>query len=206
MGFFHTRTDENFFEQLTEIAQNLIIGTDFLERLVHADMHTRDGLRNELHAVENASDDLTHAYMNKVNLSFITPLDRDDMSELAYRLDDCMDMIDEAGNLIVVYQVGELPNYLKKQVDILKQCAAATAAAMPHLKTLKELREYWVEINRLENQADQVYMRALSEIVNNITDPILVIKLKDITERLEDATDAYEHLAALVEGVAIKES
>ena len=77
---------------------------------------------------------------------------------------------------------------------------------MPRLKTLDELSEYWVEVNRLENQADQIYMHCLSDIVNNNPVPIAVIKLKDVTERLEDACDAFEHLAALVEGIAIKES
>lgn len=206
MGLFNRRKDESFFELLTEIAGNLITGTNILSRLVKSDLDQRDGLRDELHVVENHSDDLTHAFMNKVNQSFITPLDRDDMSQIAYRLDDCMDLTDEAATLIVVYQVDTLTEDILKQVEILEKCAELTAEAMPRLKTLSELKEYWVEINRLENQADRIYMRALSAIVNQISDPIQVIKLKDITERLEEACDAYEHLAALVEGIAIKES
>ncbi|MCI6584647.1 MAG: DUF47 family protein [Mobiluncus sp.] len=206
MGLFNRRKDESFFELLTEIAGNLITGTNLLSRLVKSDLDQRDGLRDELHVVENHSDDLTHAFMNKVNQSFITPLDRDDMSQIAYRLDDCMDLTDEAATLIVVYQVDTLTEDILKQVEILEKCAELTAEAMPRLKTLSELKEYWVEINRLENQADRIYMRALSAIVNQISDPIQVIKLKDITERLEEACDAYEHLAALVEGIAIKES
>ncbi len=206
MGLFNRRKDESFFELLTEIAGNLITGTNLLSRLVKSDLDQRDGLRDELHVVENHSDDLTHAFMNKVNQSFITPLDRDDMSQIAYRLDDCMDLTDEAATLIVVYQVDTLTEDILKQVEILEKCAELTAEAMPRLKTLSELKEYWVEINRLENQADRIYMRALSAIVNQISDPIQVIKLKDITERLEEACDAYERLAALVEGIAIKES
>ncbi|MDD7542461.1 MAG: DUF47 family protein [Mobiluncus porci] len=206
MGLFNRRKDESFFELLTEIAGNLITGTNILSRLVKSDLDQRDGLRDELHVVENHSDDLTHAFMNKVNQSFITPLDRDDMSQIAYRLDDCMDLTDEAATLIVVYQVDTLTEDILKQVEILEKCAELTAEAMPRLKTLSELKEYWVEINRLENQADRIYMRALSAIVNQISDPIQVIKLKDITERLEEACDAYERLAALVEGIAIKES
>lgn len=206
MGLFNRRKDESFFELLTEIAGNLITGTNILSRLVKSDLDQHDGLRDELHVVENHSDDLTHAFMNKVNQSFITPLDRDDMSQIAYRLDDCMDLTDEAATLIVVYQVDTLTEDILKQVEILEKCAELTAEAMPRLKTLSELKEYWVEINRLENQADRIYMRALSAIVNQISDPIQVIKLKDITERLEEACDAYEHLAALVEGIAIKES
>ena len=206
MGLVHRAKDEGFFEQLTEIAGNLIEGADILAKLMALPPEQRDAERNNLHAVENSSDDLTHAFMNKINQTFVTPLDRDDLSELAYRLDDCMDLIDEAGNLIVVYQLQELPECLHKQAAILQKCAAVTAKAMPRLKTLDELREYWVEVNRLENQADQIYMHCLSDIVNNNPDPIAVIKLKDITERLEDACDAFEHLAALVEGIAIKES
>ena len=109
MGLFHRAKDERFFEQLTEIAGNLIEGTDILAKLMALPPAQRDAERNDLHAVENSSDDLTHAFMNKINQTFVTPLDRDDLSELAYRLDDCMDLIDEAGNLIVVYQLQEIP-------------------------------------------------------------------------------------------------
>ena len=207
MGLFSRhRNDEGFFELLTDIANNLIEGTAYLSKLVQAPAAQRENLRNQLHAVDNECDDLTHEYLNKVNQSFVTPLDRDDMSSLAYLLDDCMDLTDEAGAFIVLYQVNDLPADLLKQVEILEKCAKVTAEAMPHLQDLRNLRSYWVEINRIENQGDQIYMRALSDIVNHTPDPILLIKLKALTQRLEDAVAGYERLAGLVEGISIKES
>lgn len=206
MRFGRNRENGSFFELLTQIAGNLIEGTDYLSKILQASAKDREGLRNELHAVENSSDDLTHGFMNQVNQTFVTPLDRDDLALLASNLDDIMDMTDEAGNLIVVYKLEDLPEGVAGQVDILQKCARLTAEAMPNLRLLEGLREYWVEINRLENQADQIYMRTLMSIFDEVTDPIQIIKLKDIIEALERSVDAYETLASTIESIAIKES
>lgn len=205
---FGRRQHENdsFFEILTQAANNLIEGTDYMARICNASPAEREGLRNELHAVENSSDDLTHSFMNHINQTFVTPLDRDDLVSLAYAIDDCMDQVDEAGNLIVVYKINELPSGITGQIEVLQKCAELTAAAIPNLKTLEDLREYWVEINRLENQGDQIYMRTLMSLFDNIKDPILLIKLKDIISALEGAIDSYEDLASTIENIAIKES
>ncbi|MDO5671232.1 MAG: DUF47 family protein [Actinomycetaceae bacterium] len=206
MHFRPNDNDASFFSLLTQSAQNLIEGTAYLAQILQANEEQREGLRHELHAVENASDEITHQFMSKVNQTFVTPLDRNDLTELCSNLDTCMDRTDEAGNLIVIYKVGQLPSGVAKQVDILTSCAQLTAEATPGLKTLQNLRDYWVEINRLENQGDQIYMNTLMKIFETVTDPILLIKYKDIIESLEKAIDSYETLATLIETIAIKES
>lgn len=205
--FGHRRHDDNsFFELLTKAAHNLVEGSALLAQILGAPSVEREALRNELHAVENSSDEITHEFMKQVNLTFVTPLDRDDLSTLVSRLDDCMDLIDEVGNFIAIYKIESLPESVTKQVEVLQKCAELTVQAMPNLKTLEDLREYWVEINRLENQGDQIYMRGLVQLFDEVTDPIELIKQRDVLEKLESACDAYESLASTIESIAIKES
>ena len=114
--------------------------------------------------LEHAADESTHAIMRKVNSSFITPFDREDIYALASNLDDCMDLMEAAVDLIVLYQIDELPAGVADQVEVLGRMAELTADAMPRLRSMKDLSEYWIEINRLENQADQLYRRLLAEL------------------------------------------
>jgi predicted phosphate transport protein (TIGR00153 family) len=144
--------------------------------------------------------------MRKVNSSFITPFDREDIYGLAANLDDCMDLMEAAVDLIVLYRIGELPSGIAAQVEVLARMSELTAEAMPRLRSMSDLQEYWIEINRLENQADQVYRRLLAELFNNGADAITVLKLKEVIDELEAAADAFEKVAHAVESIAVKES
>lgn len=159
-----------------------------------------------LHDIEHQNDELTHRVANLLDATFVTPMDRDDIRVLAGALDDCMDYLDEAGDMIVLYRLGDIPRRLTKQVDILEQCAKLTAQAMPKLRKKENLKDYTVEINDLENKGDKAYRKMLVEIFESDIDPILVIKIKDVLESLEAACDSFEHLANVVETIYIKES
>lgn len=200
----------SFFEILTSQADQLVIGVDLLTTLFKAPESERGELRDRLHQVEHQSDDINHTLINKLNQTFITPFDREDISHLASRLDDCMDLIDEAGDLLVLYGLSSIPqpidSLLEVQIDVLSRCAAATAENMPALKKPRELRDYWVEINRLENEGDQAYRRTLKHLFDSGLDPVTIIKLKDIVEVLEECTDAFEDLGNSIEAIAVKES
>jgi predicted phosphate transport protein (TIGR00153 family) len=149
----------------------------------------------------------THEIIRRVNSSFITPFDREDIHGLAATLDDCMDLMDAAVDLIVLYRIGELPAGVSDQVEVLARMSELTADAMPRLRSMKDLAEYWIEINRLENQADQIYRRLLAELFNgNHLDAITVMKHKEVIEELEAAADAFEKVAHKVESIAVKES
>ena len=156
--------------------------------------------------IEHAADESTHAIMRKVNSSFITPFDREDIYSLASNLDDCMDLMEAAVDLIVLYRIGELPAGITAQVEVLTRMSELTAEAMPRLRSMSDLSEYWIEINRLENQADQVYRRLLAELFNGGSDAITVLKLKEVIDELEAAADAFEKVANTVESIAVKES
>ncbi len=159
-----------------------------------------------MRAAEHAGDDATHAIMRELNESFITPFDREDIYRLASSLDDVMDAMEAAVDLVVLYQIGELPPEIADQVDVLERAAELTAAAMPRLQGMKDLAEYWIELNRLENQADQVYRRLLARLFNGEYDALTVMKLKEVVDQLEAAADAFEHVANTVETISVKES
>ena len=164
-------------------------------------------IAQRLRDVEHEGDEATHAIIRKVNTSFVTPFEHEDILELAASLDDCIDYIDAVGQTVVLYRMDGLMPEVTTQMEVITRMAELTAAAMPRLATMKELREYWVEINRLENEGDSIYRGMLRDLFGGaVTDPIEVIKHKDIIERLEEATDAFESVAHRIEGIAIKES
>jgi uncharacterized protein Yka (UPF0111/DUF47 family) len=144
--------------------------------------------------------------VKRVNSTFVTPFDREDIYALASGLDDVMDMMDEAVDFILLYEVETLPAELSTQVEVLQRCAELTAAAMPRLQAMKDLDEYWIEINRLENTGDKSYRRILANLFGGSFEALEVLKLKDIVESLEGAIDAFEKVANIVEQIAVKES
>ncbi|MDT3766468.1 DUF47 domain-containing protein [Gleimia hominis] len=206
MRFSKSDGSNVFFDLLTTQANHLVRGAQLLARIHGARNEDRFNLRDELHEVEHLCDEALHELSSKINQTFVTPFDRDDLTFLAGKLDDCMDFMDEAGDLIVLYKVGDLPRGVVEQLNVIQRCADLTAQAMPKLKSLGGLRDYWIEINRLENEGDKAYRRVLSEVFDTYENAIEVIKVKDIVEALEKACDSFEGLANGIETIAIKES
>ena len=206
MGFRLTPQDTSFFSLFATTAGLLVDATRELTRFLEVEPSGRQAVADRLRDLEHAADDATHELINKVNSSFITPFDREDIHNLAASLDDCMDLIEETGDLIVLYRVGEIPEGLAEQFEILARMAEVTADAMPRLRSLKDLKSYWIEINRLENQADTLHRKQVAGLFTNALDPIELIKAKAIVDGFEDAADAFEKVAHVVEGIAVKES
>ena len=206
MGFRLTPQENSFFELFTISASHLVDGAKELTNLLGVQRSEREAIALRMQDIEHAADESTHAIMRKVNSAFITPFDREDIYRLASRLDDCMDLMEAAADLIVLYRIGDLPDGITAQVQVLGQMAELTAEAMPRLRSMHDLSEYWIEINRLENQADQAYRRLLAELFNNGKDAITVLKLKEVVDVLEAAADAFENVAHTVESIAVKES
>jgi uncharacterized protein len=117
-----------------------------------------------------------------------------------------MDFMEAAADLVVLYKIDELPREVVGQVEVLERAAELTAEAMPRLRGMKDLSEYWIEINRLENQGDQVYRSLLAELFGGEYDALTVLKLKEVVDQLEAAADAFEKVANTVESIAVKES
>jgi len=201
-----TPQDGAFFDLLATSAGHLVRGADLLARMLGADRTQRVRLAEQLHQVEHDADESTRDFLSRLNQTFVTPFDRDDMYSLATGIDDCMDAIDEAGDLMVLYKVGVLPTGVADLVGVLRRCAEVTADAVPRLRTMTGLRDYWTEVDHLERQADRAYRRLVAELFEHEEDPITVIKVKGVLDALEEGADAFERLANSVEAIALKES
>ncbi|MFI2105153.1 DUF47 domain-containing protein [Isoptericola sp. NPDC019693] len=201
-----TPRDTTYFDMLATLAQHNVTGAALLAELLGASRQEREGIVRRLNEAEHVADDAAHSIMRRLNQTFVTPFDRDDIYGLASALDDCMDAMEEAGDLIVLYKVDELPLRVSEQVQVLQRCAELTAEAMPRLRSMDQLSDYWVEINRLENQGDKLHRELIAQLFDDTTDPVLLIKLKEIVDMLEEAADAFERVANMVETIALKES
>jgi predicted phosphate transport protein (TIGR00153 family) len=200
--------DDTFYEYFSKAAANLVRGTELLTELAlpGADVQS---ISERLVEVEHDSDAITHELYNKINTSFITPFDREDIYQLGSQLDDIMDHLEAVGSLLYLYGLTKLPTLPREVheiVSVLDQQAKLTAAAMPRLKTMKDLKEYWVECNRLENDGDRAYRMLLVRLFSGEYDALTVLKMKEVADELEAACDAFEHVANTVETIAVKES
>src|SRR5262245_13248278 len=187
-------------------ANILVVGAKLLTELLGADPEARSEIAERMKAAEHAGDQATHAIMHQLNQSFVTPIDREDISRLALTLDDVMDHMEAAVDLVALYHPDRLPRELADQVEVLVRAAELTADVMPRLRTMQNLSDYWIEINRLENQADQVYRRLLAMLFSGEYDALTVLKLKEVVDELEAAADAFEHVAHTIETIAVKGS
>ncbi len=203
-----TPSDNSFYEFFTRAAQNLVRGAELLVELALPDVDVQS-VSERLGEVEHDSDKITHEVYNKINSTFITPFDREDIYRLASTLDDVMDHIEAAGNLVYLYgltKLPALPREMHEIVGVLDRQARVTSEAMPRLKSMTDLKEYWVEVNRLENEGDQAYRMLLVRLFSGEYDALSVLKMKEVADELEKACDAFEHVANTVEQIAVKES
>ena len=201
-----TPRENSFYSMFATSGRNLMEGAGLLKELLGAEMSERKAIAERMRSCEHAGDEATHAIMRELNESFVTPFDREDIYRLASSLDDVMDYMEAAVDLVVLYNIAELPPEIADQVDVLERAAELTADAMPRLRSMKDLSEFWIELNRLENQADQVYRRILAKLFSGEYDALTVLKLKEVVDQLEAAADAFEHVANTVETIAVKES
>ncbi len=200
-----TPRENSFYEYFNSAADNLVRGADLLVGSLGPDGDRR-ALAQQMRDTEHASDEITHEVMRQLNSTFVTPFDRQDIQALASRLDDVLDHMEAAAELVVLYELGDLPEELQEVARLLARAARVTAEAMPRLRGLRDLSEYWIEVNRLENEADQLYRRTLAQLFSGRYDALHALKLKDLTDELEAAADAFEDVADIVETIAVKES
>jgi uncharacterized protein len=211
MTFRLTPHERGFYPLFTRAAENIVIAADELAKLVATEPAGRAQVAARVKDCENAGDELTHEIMVKVNKTFVTPFDREDIHRLASALDDVLDAMEEAADRIVLYRLGVLPPGIAEQIELLRRAATVTAEAMPRLEKMAELQDYWIQVNSLEEEADAVYRSLLGDLLAPPdsappTDVLTVLKLKEIVETLEEAADAFETVANTVESIAVKEA
>jgi len=200
-----TPRDDRFFPMFVEAAQNIVSATELLGEFLHVSSN-RDKLAGQLRDHEHAGDAVTHRVIHELNSTFVTPFDREDIYQLITQLDDVMDAIEAAADFAVLVELETLPAEMGRQVDLLQRAARCTVAAMGRLATMDDLASFWIEINRLENEADQVYRGLLSRLFSGTYEALTVLKLKQVADDLEEAADAFEHVANVVQTIAVKES
>jgi predicted phosphate transport protein (TIGR00153 family) len=200
-----TPRDNAFYAMFTEAGRNVAESTDVLAGLLDPNAN-REAVAKQLREREHAGDAVTHRIMRQLNTSFVTPFDREDIYRLASALDDVVDAIEAAADFIVLADVGKLPPLMAEQITLLQRSANETAEAMARLATLRDLEPYWIEVNRLENEADRVYRKLLSKLFSGDYDALTMVKLREVADGFEDAADALEHVAHAVESIAVKES
>ena len=200
-----TPSDDSFYGMFAASADNLVAAADVLAEMIPASAN-REKLADQMKDLEHTGDTITHRVFRQLNSSFITPFDREDIYSLASNLDDVMDALEAAADLIVLTNLGLLPREMQRQVELCQKAAAETATAMKRLKSLADLEPYWIEVNRLENEADKTYRKLVSRLYGGEFDALTVLKLKEVADNLEAAADAFEHVANVVETIAVKES
>lgn len=195
--------EEKFYEDFKMMADQLRRGSRMLEEMLAVDPPLADKA-HEIKEVEHQCDFLTHEVIQRLNKTFVTPIDREDIHELARTLDDVMDAIDNAASLIPLYRIDKVKAGARELTRVIIQQTDEIRAAVEALEQRKGVLERAIEINRLENEADRIHRRAIGELFDTEPNPINVIKWKEIYDLLEEATDACEDVANLLENVVVK--
>jgi predicted phosphate transport protein (TIGR00153 family) len=195
--------EEKFYDDFKMMADQLRHGARLLEAMFAVDPPIADKA-HEIKEVEHQCDFLTHEIIQRLNKTFVTPIDREDIHELARTLDDVMDAIDNAASLIPLYRIDKVRGGARELTRVIIQQTDEIRAAVEALEQRKGVLERAIEINRLENEADRIHKHAIGQLFDEETNPIMVIKWKEIYDILEEATDACEDVANLLENVVVK--
>ena len=195
--------DREFFDLFEESAANLVRAAELLDEML-ADFPERKDLAGQIKAVENEGDRITHDILHRLNQTFVTPIDREDIIQLASALDDVVDLAEEAADLLVLYKIEAPMDQAQVLARLLLEACRQIAKGMPRLRAFESIAHFVVEIHRLENDGDRVTREAMAALFDHGIDPMTVIRWKDIYERLESAIDATERVANLLEGIIIK--
>jgi predicted phosphate transport protein (TIGR00153 family) len=197
--------DREFFDLFEEAGGNILRAAALLEEMLR-DFPERNELARDILICEQDGDRVTHDIIQRLNQTFVTPIDREDIYELASALDDVVDYTEEVADYLGLYNIEAPMAQSQELARVLHACARQIAEAMPRLRGFKDISHYTVEINRLENDGDRITREAIASLFDNGIDPMVVIRWKDIFERLEEAIDSCERVANILEGIVIKNS
>ncbi len=198
--------EEAFFDLFKQAAHNVIEGARLLKDMMEDFRDVQDKAKL-IKEVEHVGDGITHDIALRLNQTFMTPLDREDIHDLACALDDILDSIEAVADRVVMYKVVKPTEAAVRLADILHRASVAVARGVDRIDmSHEEIKEYCVEVNSLENEADRVSRDAISELFDKESDPIFVIKWKEIYETLEDGTDRCEDVSNVIERIVLKQT
>lgn len=196
----------NFYQWFEDAAGNTLQAAVVLRELCY-DFKDPHEAANRLHDFEHRGDEIGHRIYEQLNQSFVTPLDREDIISLYSAIDDMMDFIHAAADMMAVYKVTSVPHTAQQLADCIVACAQEVANAVPHLRKraeLKMIQPSVIQINSMENQADELLRSGLAELFDNPTDVVHIIKWRDIYQEMEQVTDKAEDVSDVLRGLAIK--
>jgi predicted phosphate transport protein (TIGR00153 family) len=197
--------DREFFDLFEEAGGNILRAAGLLESML-VTFPERKELARDILICEQDGDRITHDIIQRLNQTFVTPIDREDIYALASALDDVVDYTEEVSDYLGLYKIEAPMSQAQDLAHVLHAAARQISEAMPRLRGFKDISHYTVEINRLENDGDRITREAIASLFDNGIDPMVVIRWKDIFERLEEAIDATERVANILEGIVIKNS
>jgi len=198
--------DRVYFDLFEEAGGNIVRAADLLDQLLRAFPDRREELTRDILICEQDGDRITHDIIRRLNETFVTPIDREDIYALASGLDDVVDYTEEVADYLGLYQIEAPMEQAQRLAHVLLEASRQIAGAMPRLRNFDDISHYTVEVNRLENDGDRITREAVASLFHGGIDPMVVIRWKDIFERLENAIDATEQVANILEGIVIKNS
>ncbi|HEY3836071.1 MAG TPA: DUF47 family protein [Bryobacteraceae bacterium] len=198
--------EEKFFDLLEEQGGHIVEASRLLNDGVRADATTMASAAGEIKRIEHAADKVTHQLFTRLNQTFVTPLDPEDLHSLGSALDDVVDYIEDAAFRLSAYRVHPVPQGVPELTEIIHQCCLRLQSAVGKLKNGRAMQDDCIEINRLENVADELVRKLVTSLFNEVTDPIALLKYKEIYEVLELATDLCEDVADVLQTIVVKNS
>jgi predicted phosphate transport protein (TIGR00153 family) len=195
--------DRVFFDLFNEAGQNTLRASRMLQQMLHT-WPDDSGLAREILLAEQEGDRITHDIVQRVNTTFVTPIDGEDIYSLATQVDDIVDFIEETADFMGLYKIEAPMEQAQAMGDVLVKSCEELAIVLAELRGFEGLQQHWIEIHRLENDGDRLYRDAVAALFANGIDPMVVIRWKDIFTVLERAIDATETAAHIIEGIVIK--
>jgi predicted phosphate transport protein (TIGR00153 family) len=197
--------DRTFFDLFIEAGKNTLEASRLLDQMM-ATWPDSGELSKQIFDAEQEGDRITHAIIKRLNSTFVTPIDREDIYGLATQMDDIVDYTEEAADFLGLYKIEAPMSQAQDLTKVLVAACEQLAAGLEHLRDFKDLDKYWIEIHRLENDGDRISRNAVASLFSNGIDPMVVIRWKDMFAVLENAIDATETAAQILEGIVIKNS
>ncbi|MGH2356588.1 MAG: DUF47 domain-containing protein [Candidatus Limnocylindria bacterium] len=195
--------EEKFFDLFADDASNVLAGARVLDEMFRS-YDQRERLASQLRDAEHRGDVISHDIGQRLESTFVTPFDREDIHQLITRLDDILDFIDEVADTCILYKIDEpTPTAREQAAIIVKQCEELVRA-LEKLRTFRDIAPHWIEVHRLENEGDRIARQAVADLFTDGRDPIEVIKWKDVYATLEQAIDACEDAANVIERIVVK--
>lgn len=204
MAFSLLPKEDQYFALFSQMSEKIQEAAALLVEMMQAPDHEFDALSKKIKSIEHECDEIAHGVTTKLNKSFITPFDREDIYTLSMALDDVCDYIDAASRTVVMYDIHENDPFAQQLAAVIQKLAGEIEGAVSFLNVAKGMEQHLLNIQRLENDADEIYFRAMADLFKNTSDAVRIIKMRELYDTLENATDKCEYVGNIIESIVLK--